>query len=611
MTDTTSSAMNPVVNRAASGAPALAASSSSASRSLMARYRRLMGPVAWRQVVGGIGIGVLSGVFSGLALLFLLPASVALATGRNSWGLGFGAWLIMLAVLAVACAVADYFSQRIGMTGALGFQHDVHYAIGDQVARVPLSWFTADSAGVMSRAVSREMMSLSESVAHFLNSLSTTVAGCVVIWLGSWAWDWRLGLLLTCAAPLLAVFLRVSRRLIDHGKALSEPAERELAARIVEFARCQGALRSCHASTDYRQLADAFDVVARTSRRGLWWETAGNMVNGVLVQVIVVAMIALSAALSVSGALDPLQTVVTIGICLRFTTMLESIGATTAGIEERRQMMDHLDAVMDVPPLPEPVTTATEPEPGAVELDDVHFAYRAGTPVLRGVNMHVPARSMCAVVGPSGSGKTTIARLVARFWDVDAGTVRVGGTDVRDMPVSQLMGQISMVFQDVYLFDDTLEANIRIGDPEAGTDRVRWAADLAGVTEIVDRLPDGWDTRVGEGGQALSGGERQRVSIARALLKQAPIVLLDEATSALDAENEVHIVAAMQELRRNSALIVIAHKLETIAAADQVIVLNEAGQVAQRGTHADLVDAPGPYQDFWNYRTRAAGWRLV
>ncbi|SDN27924.1 ATP-binding cassette, subfamily B [Actinomyces ruminicola] len=609
MTETMNSATPTTVNPTAVGARA--GEHPDVSRSLMARYHRLMGPVAWRQVIGGMGIGVISGVFSGLALLFLLPASVALATGRNSWGLGFGGWLIVLAVLAVAAAVGDYFSQRIGMTGALGFQHDVHYAIGDQVARVPLSWFTADSAGVMSRAVSREMMSLSESAAHFLNSLSTTVAGCAVIWLGSWAWDWRLGLLLTCSAPLLAVFLRVSRHLIDRGKALSEPAERELAARIVEFARCQGALRSCHAGTDYRQLADAFDTVARTSRRGLWWESAGNLVNGVLVQTIIVAMITLSAALAVSGALEPMQAVVTIGICLRFTTMLESIGTTTAGIEERRQMMDHLDTGMDVAPLPEPSAAAAEPEPGAVELDDVHFSYLPGAPVLRGASLHVPARSMCAVVGPSGSGKTTIARLVARFWDVDAGSVRVGGTDVRDMPVADLMSRLSMVFQDVYLFDDTLEANIRIGNPGADSARVRWAADLAGVTEIVDRLPDGWDTRVGEGGQALSGGERQRVSIARALLKQAPIVLLDEATSALDAENEAHIVAAMQELRRNSTLLVIAHKLETIAAADQVIVLNEVGQVAQRGSHADLVDTPGPYRDFWNYRSRAAGWRLV
>ena len=168
-----------------------------------------------------------------------------------------------------------------------------------------------------------------------------------------------------------------------------------------------------------------------------------------------------------------------------------------------------------------------------------------------------------------------------------------------------------MVFQDVYLFDDTLAANIRVGDPRADDERVRRAADLAGVTEIIDRLPGGWDARVGEGGRALSGGERQRVSIARALLKRAPIVLLDEATSALDAENEANVVAAIEELRRTSTLVVIAHKLETISAADQVVVLGDDGRVAQVGRHCRLVEVDGPYRDFWTQRTRARGWALV
>ena len=274
-------------------------------------------------------------------------------------------------------------------------------------------------------------------------------------------------------------------------------------------------------------------------------------------------------------------------------------------------MMNHLDAVMDAELMAEPQSRAALPEPGAVELDDVVFGYRADEAVLDGVSLSVPAHGMCAIVGPSGSGKTTIARLVARFWDADSGIVRVGGTDVRDMPTAQLMEQLSMVFQDVYLFDDTLAANIRIGDPAAGDDQVHRAADLAGVTEIVERLPHGWSTRVGEGGRALSGGERQRVSIARALLKRAPIVLLDEATSALDAENEANIVVAMEELRRTSTLIVIAHKLETIAAADQVVVLDDAGHVAQRGRHEDLVEVDGPYRSFWEQRTRAHGWALV
>ena len=591
--------------------PSTLGGSSRPVESLLSRFRRLMTDTSWRQTRGCIALAGVNGVLSGLALLVLLPASVALATRAPRWGLSFGGWLIVLVVLGLGAAVCDFQGRRLGMSGALGLMHDVHHAVGDRIARLPLRWFTADSAGTLSRAVSQEMVALGESAAHFMYLLTSTAAACVVVGVGSWAWDWRLGLLLTLAAPLFAGLVRLSRRLLDRGKSISEPAERELATRIVEIARCQGALRSCRAASGYSRLTAAFDNGARASRRALWWESAGNLVNGALSQIVVVAMIVLTSSLAASSAMEPLVAIAVIGMCLRFTTMLDDIGAAVMGVEERRQMMNHLDAVMDAELMAEPQEPSALPEPGAVELDDVVFGYRPDAPVLTEVSMKVPARTMCAIVGPSGSGKTTIARLVARFWDVGSGAVRVGGADVRDMPTSQLMEQLSMVFQDVYLFDDTLAANIRIGNAAADDAQVRWAAGLAGVTEIVDRLPHGWDTRVGEGGRALSGGERQRVSIARALLKRAPIVLLDEATSALDAENEANIVAAMQELRRTSTLIVIAHKLETIAAADQVVVLDDAGRIAQRGHHDELVSVEGPYRSFWEQRTRARGWELV
>ena len=581
------------------------------TRSLLARFHRLMVESSWRRTRSCLILAAANGITVGLALLVLLPATVSLGSGAPRWGLSFGNWLLILIVLGIGAAALEFQGQRKGMSGALGFMHDVHHAVGDQIARLPLRWFTSDSAGTLSRAVSQEMVSLGESAAHFMYRLTSTTAACVVVWAGSWAWDWRLGLLLTVAAPVLAGFVRIARRLLDHGKSISEPAERELATRVVEIARCQGALRSCRAATGYSRLTAAFDDGARASGRALWWETAGNIVNGALSQVIIVALITLTASRAVGGTMEPLVAVAIIGMCLRFTTMIDEIGANVMGMEERRQMMNHLDAVMDAELMAEPEGRTDLPDPGAVGLDDVVFGYRTDVPVLDGVSLDVPARSMCAIVGPSGSGKTTIARLLARFWDVDSGTVRVGGTDVRDMPTAQLMEQLSMVFQDVYLFDDTLAANIRIGNPAADDAQVRWAANLAGVTEIIHRLPHGWDTRVGEGGRALSGGERQRVSIARALLKRAPIVLLDEATSALDAENEANIVAAMQELRRTSTLIVIAHKLETIAAADQVIVLNDAGRIAQRGHHDELVAVEGPYRSFWEQRTRARGWALV
>ena len=581
------------------------------TRSLLARFHRLMVESSWRRTRSCLILAAANGITVGLALLVLLPATVSLGSGAPRWGLSFGNWLLILIVLGIGAAALEFQGQRKGMSGALGFMHDVHHAVGDQIARLPLRWFTSDSAGTLSRAVSQEMVSLGESAAHFMYRLTSTTAACVVVWAGSWAWDWRLGLLLTVATPVLAGFVRIARRLLDHGKSISEPAERELATRVVEIARCQGALRSCRAATGYSRLTAAFDDGARASGRALWWETAGNIVNGALSQVIIVALITLTASRAVGGTMEPLVAVAIIGMCLRFTTMIDEIGANVMGMEERRQMMNHLDAVMDAELMAEPEGRTDLPDPGAVGLDDVVFGYRTDVPVLDGVSLDVPARSMCAIVGPSGSGKTTIARLLARFWDVDSGTVRVGGTDVRDMPTAQLMEQLSMVFQDVYLFDDTLAANIRIGNLVADDEQIRWAADLAGVTEIVERLPHGWDTRVGEGGRALSGGERQRVSVARALLKGSPIVLFDEATSALDPENESHIVEAMEELRRSSTLIVIAHKLDTIASADQIVVLDENGRVVQIGAHQELYDAGGPYRRFWRARERAKGWRLV
>ncbi|QWW20625.1 ABC transporter ATP-binding protein [Schaalia sp. 19OD2882] len=589
----------------------MTAANTPAPRSLILRYRGLMEPRSWKLFSTGLALGVVNGLVTGAALLALLPATLALATGEAHWGLVFSQWLIVLAVCAILAVASDFMGQRFAMLGVLGFIPDTHHKIGDKIATLPLHWFTAESAGVLSRAVTKELFDLAESGAHFLFKVFSTVSAAVVIWAGSWAWDVRLGLFLTVSAPVLAGILALSRRLLNHGKAILEPRERELAARIVEYSRCQGALRSCHAAGDYAQLDSAFDECLRTSRRTLWWESAANVLSGAFTQIIIVTMIVLTAGFAVSGAMEPLVAVATIGICLRFTTMLEDMSATLMGVEDRRQIMNHIHEVMDADVLPEPEVSAKMNAPGQVEFVDVRFAYVKGTQVLDGVSLLVPDKSMCAIVGPSGSGKTTIARLVARFWDVDEGSVRVGGADVRELTGADLMKQVSLVFQDVYLFDDTLDANIRIGRPDASEEEVRRAADLAGVTEIVQRLPDGWDSRVGEGGRALSGGERQRVSIARALLKRAPIVLFDEATSALDAENESHIVAAMEELRRTSTLIVIAHKLETIQRADQVVVLGSNGRIAQRGSHDSLVNVEGPYRDFWEYRSRSKGWTLV
>ena len=229
--------------------------------------------------------------------------------------------------------------------------------------------------------------------------------------------------------------------------------------------------------------------------------------------------------------------------------------------------------------------------------------------VIHDISLEIPEHTTCAIVGPSGSGKTTLCNLIARFWDVQEGTVRIGGKDVRDYTADSVLEYISMVFQNVYLFHDSVENNIRFGRPEATHEQVVAAAKRACCHDFILSLPEGYDTIIGEGGSTLSGGEKQRISIARAILKDAPIIILDEATSSVDPENEQALLSAIQELTKDKTLISIAHRLSTVRNADQIIVIDQ-GRVVQQGKHNELLQKDGIYRKFLSLRTRATGWHL-
>ena len=240
-------------------------------------------------------------------------------------------------------------------------------------------------------------------------------------------------------------------------------------------------------------------------------------------------------------------------------------------------------------------------------------SYKTGKqtyPVLRGGSFSIAKGEFIAVMGPSGSGKTTITRLIARFWDVQKGSVTVGGHDVKEFTCDSLLKNMSMVFQNVYLFHDTIENNIKFGSPDATHEQVVEAAKKACCHDFISALPDGYNTVIGEGGSTLSGGEKQRISIARAMLKDAPIILLDEATASVDPENEVHLQQAISALVKDKTLVVIAHRLSTIRNADQILVVDD-GKIVQRGTHEELVKQKGIYQNFWNIRQHARNWKVA
>ncbi len=579
---------------------------------IVPRLRRMVArPEALRPALTAAALG---GIAEGLALAAMLPAISSLASGEATWGLHTGGWLIVLAVLAVVSFLLIYLQERLTYGVALDFLHSIHRLVGDQVAKQPLGWFSRPLAGRLSRMVSTELMQAGEIFAHMIGPLISRSASAVVIVIAAWFWDPLLGLALTVAAPVFVLITLASTAVKRRASAVTEPEDVNLANRIVEFAQCQGALRSCGRSADFPPLTTALNRTFAAKRRANWIDTAGLLLSGAMTQGVIVALISLTGSLAVSGTLAPIPALAFIGLALRFTSTLSTITDTAMSLESRRPLLDAIDEVLTAEPLAEPSAPATLTAPGTIEFDGVSFGYAGpdgpAAPVLRDVSFTVPAGSMVALVGPSGSGKTTVARLVSRFYDADAGTVRVGGVPVTEQTTEQLMGQLSMVFQDVYLFDDTLEANVAVGREDASPDEIRAAAELAGVSEIAARLPGGWKSRVGEGGKALSGGERQRVAIARALLKRSPIVLLDEATSALDVENEAHVVAAVEQLRAQATVLIIAHRLDTIAAADTIIALTDDGRVQAQGTHEELVAAAGTYARFWDRLHSAQGWVL-
>jgi ATP-binding cassette, subfamily B, bacterial IrtB/YbtQ len=294
-------------------------------------------------------------------------------------------------------------------------------------------------------------------------------------------------------------------------------------------------------------------------------------------------------------------------IAVRFSEPISLFASFTGVFDIVEIALQRIDALLQIQPLAvqSPAASLTGSD---IRFEQVSFTYAGQVaPTLRSLSYHLPERSLTVLVGPSGSGKTTFTRLIARYADVQQGSIQIGGVDIRRVEATELLKQISVVFQDVYLFDDTIRQNIRLAKPMASDAEVEAAARASHCHEFVQRLPQGYDTRVGEIGGALSGGERQRISIARAILNDAPIVLLDEPTSALDTASERAVQQAIYQLVQNKTVVVIAHRLSTIVAADQILVL-DAGQLVERGSHAQMLGQGGRYASLWQAQQRSRQW---
>lgn len=518
-----------------------------------------------------------------------------------------------LGILLVSVAGQYAFQYLVDIKmDAQGFDifRDLRLRVGDRLKGAPMGYFSEQRLSAITTTLTTTVHQLEEFMTICLTGLSGGVAMAVIMSAFFLFVAWPVAAITFAGIAVGLYVLNVLRRRATSVTREVTAAQEAMSDKVIEYARGMAVLRTF--STPDEALAAAKASFEQKRQADYRQEAAAQGILKLYALVFNVASCAVlfaACALHLNGAL-PLSWALTL-LVAAFMIYGELIHANDAAFLTKK-IEGELDRVDEVCAIPKQDTTDAPLEPHGfdVELDGVSFAYDADRRVIDDVSLCIPEGTTCAIVGPSGSGKTTLVNLIARFWDVDAGAVRVGGADVREGTAESLLANVSMVFQNVYLFNDTVENNIKFGVPDATRDQVVQAAKRARCHEFISALPQGYDTVLEEGGASLSGGERQRVSIARAIMKDAPIVILDEATSSVDPENEHELIAAIAELTRGKTLVSIAHRLNTVADADQIIVVDE-GRIVQRGTHEELMRDAGIYRDFVSLRREAAGWRLA
>ncbi len=557
---------------------------------------------ALRRLLGRFTVAAL---LQGIAFVLLVPALRELLGGQpeRAWP-----WVIALSVLWIGYAATSYPATLAGFRTGANLSRDLHHRIGDKVAQLPLSWFTSDRVGGLGRLAAQRVIDIMGVPAHLLRQLVDATVTPLVVVAAMVLFDWRLAFAMAVAAVAVAVVYRVAGRGMQAVDREADRIHADAAGRIVEFARAQPVLRAFGRTVaGHTALDDALAAQHGAGRRMLRAGLPGIVGLGFIAQAAFIVLLAMGTYLTLDGSLGPAELIALLVLSARFVEPIMLTAELGGAMRIAENALIEINALLATETLPEPAV-ARRADGADIDLDDVHFGYD-GSPVLDGLSMRVPQGRMTALVGPSGAGKTTVIKLMARFFDPDAGTVRVGGVDVRELGTEDLTSLVAVVFQDVYLFDGTVLDNVRVGRPDATDEEVYAAARTARVDTIADRLPGGWAAPVGEGGSRLSGGERQRISIARALLKNTPIVLFDEATAALDAENEHVLLEAMAALARDRTVLVIAHRLHTLRGADHIVVLDQ-GRAVEAGVHHELLARDGRYAHYWRERNRAQGWRL-
>ena len=557
-------------------------------------------------------LSIVIGLAEALASAMKIPAIMYVLIGLISKET-MGKYIIgSIAIMGIAVTVdiiCKRFSTVLQTEGGYNASAFTRIKIAEHLRYLPMGYFNSNSIGEISSVTTNTMEMLGDIAARVVMLTTQGILETTMIVLMILIFDWRIGLI---SAAGVVIFFVVNSIMQKAGKSDSEKkvqCDTELISQIMEYVQGISEVKSYNLlGKQAKRLNDANEACAKINTKMELLFVPYHFLQGVVTKITGAIIVIGSAAFYINGTMSAVYAIgMTISAFMLYSS-LECAGNYSSLLHVVSVCVDKANAILELDTM-DIDGKEIKPQNCNIKLDHISFSYDKRK-IIDDVSLSIPEKTTTAIVGPSGGGKSTLCNLIARFWDVDEGKVTLGGVNVKDYSMNSLMNNFSFVFQTVYLFADTIENNIKFGRQDATHEEVVAAAKKACCHEFISQLPNGYDTVIGEGGSSLSGGQKQRISIARAIMKDAPVVILDEATANVDPENEKDLMDAIEALTKEKTIIMIAHRLKTVRHADQIVVVDK-GRIVQKGTHEQLMTQDGIYKRFVDAREQAVSWKLA
>ena len=571
------------------------------------RFFAFSGKENRHKFIRSIFLGVLKAIFEAMKI----PAIAVTLHGVLSGDLSVQHILLSFGIMLLSVAgnaFANYRSTMLQCEAGYGTCADKRIEIAEHLKYLPMGYFNRNSLGYITSVATNSMEALADVATRVVMMVTQGILTTIFVVLMILLFDLRIGGIAVLGVLLYFAINSLLQKKSKTIAPLKDSSDRKLVEKVLEYVQGIAEVKAYNLTgKKSRALNEAIDENSAANTKAEMAFVPIMFLQNLTAKLLGVVVAIISVAFYLNGTMELLNAVVMILAAFILFGALDTAGNYSALLRNVDLYVGKAQAVLDMPTMDIDGKDII-PSSYDIDVENAEFSYDKRK-IIDGVSIHIPQHTTTAIVGPSGGGKTTLCHLISRFWDVDKGCVKLGGVDVREYSMDSLMRNFSFVFQSVYLFQDTIANNIRFGQPDAPMEKVIEAARKACCHDFIMALPDGYDTVIGEGGASLSGGERQRISIARAIMKDAPIIILDEATANVDPESEQELTAAIEALTKEKTILMIAHRLKTVRHADNILVIDK-GRIAQSGTHEQLMEQGGIYRRFVESREQAVGWKV-